>query len=358
VTRSVTVVTTIHPPDDPRIRYKGIESLRRAGWAITYVCRSPGPSASDGITVRILSGNRLARFVRAGISMVNASSALIIVHDPELLIWAIPLAMVRGRTRVVFDLHEDLPKQMATRYRYPRALRPVLSALAGLALRMAERVMTVTLAEPQYASIFRDDHAVFENLPITEELPTRVDADPGVVYVGDISLERGAMVLLAAVSELEDVPLTMIGRCPPALAAELQRQARTTGVDLTMTGFLPYRDAWTLACRSTVGVSPLQDLPNYRDSLPTKLLEYRCVGLVAIASRLPGSERVLEGSQVARTFTAGDPIDLARAIAETVDDPTALAIAVAEADQVRASWSWDADGFVAFLDELITSSRG
>lgn len=279
------------------------------------------------------------------------------IHDPELLAGAFLVAMLRGKRAIVFDVHENLPAQLRTRAGTPAFLRRVSSLLAVFALRLAERVMTVTLAEPGYADLFRRRHPVFENLPVPGVLPVRAPDATGVVYVGDVTRQRGAVLLLEAVARLDDVPLTLIGRCRSELAEELASTARRLGVHLSMPGYLPYDEAWQLASSSLVGVSPLLDLPNYRNSLPTKIYEYRSVGLVAVASDLSGSLEAAEGSTVVRTFTAGSVMELAGVLSEVLSDELLQRRAVEEAKTVRASSAWDAEAFAGFYRSLLTSIR-
>jgi glycosyltransferase involved in cell wall biosynthesis len=295
------------------------------------------------------------RSSRAILAMFRSKADVVVVHDPELLIGAIPLALARGRNRVVFDLHENLPAQLATRSASSRWFRGVSSSIAGVVLRMAEKVMTVTLAEPQYEKLFKREHAVFANFPIAESLPIRSDEAAGLVYVGDVTRSRGAMLLMEAASVNSVGPVTLIGRCSDALRRELEAIADRSDIDLRMTGFLPYDDAWSLAAESLVGVSPLMDTPNYRDSLPTKILEYRGVGLITVASDLPGGADVLSDSVVAMTFEAGNAASLAAALEVAMSDPHAPGRALAEVDSVRQKWRWDSDGFTDFYFGLLTA---
>jgi glycosyltransferase involved in cell wall biosynthesis len=277
------------------------------------------------------------------------------VHDPELLVGAIPAGWLRGKNRVVFDLHENLPGQMSTRRSTPHVLRQPIAWLAGVLLRIAESAVTITLAEPGYRSLFRHDHPVFENLPVAGALPVRSDDANGVVYVGDITSARGAMVLVDAVGTLGTKQrLTLVGRCGDRFKAELEAAAHERGVELVMPGYLPYTQAWELAAQSLVGVSPLNDLPNYRDSLPTKIAEYRSVGLVTIVSDLPASLDAISDSAVARSFVAGDSTDLSRVLAEVLADPKASQLARGESIAVRESATWPADRFEAFYRSLLS----
>jgi glycosyltransferase involved in cell wall biosynthesis len=356
VTHSSTVVTSVHTADDPRIRYKTVGTLVDAGWDVTYVSSAPGPSDDHGFRSIVLSGTRIGRTLSAIRTMFSSNSDVTVVHDPELLPAAIALARMRGRNRVVFDLHEDLPRQLLTRRATPRPLRRV-SAVASLwALRIAERSLIVTLAEPNYAWLFDREHPVFENLPIDRTLPKRRPRASGVVYVGDITTQRGVPLLVEAVGQLDGVRLTLVGRCPRKLEAELRSRAESLGVRLEMTGFLPYGEAWDIAADHLVGVSPLLDLPNYRLSLPTKIDEYRSLGLVAVVSDLPGSIGAIDDSEAALSFTAGDADALAWALDTALGDQERQLTAMREAPVVRATRVWEAERFADFHASLVTFS--
>ena len=226
--------------------------------------------------------------------------------------------------------------------------------VARVGLRLAESSVTITLAEPGYRSLFHHDHPVFKNLPVAGALPTRdVDAR-GIVYVGDITSARGAMVLVDAVGMLgTGQRLTLVGRCKQGFRAELEAAAQERGIELVMPGYLPYEQAWELAVQSLIGVSPLKDLPNYRYSLPTKIVEYRAVGLIAVVSDLPASLDAIDGSAAARSFAAGDSADLARVLSEVLSSPRADDVALREASDVRATHVWPADRFDAFYRSLL-----
>lgn len=353
--RSVSIFTSVHPPDDPRIREKSLGTLLSRGWRVTYVCRAPGPTRADGFTVRLLAGGRLARAVAANWQIATSHSDIVVVHDPELLVGAIPAGWIRGKTRVVFDLHENLPGHLRTRGSTPRLLRHATAWLARALLRLASSALTITLAEPGYRPLFRHDHPVFENFPIAGVLPERADDARGIAYVGDITVARGALVLVDAVGSLgSGQRLTLIGRCDDALKRQIQASADRHGIDLAMPGYLPYTQAWELAARSTIGVSPLNDLPNYRDSLPTKIVEYRSVGLVAVVSDLPASLKAIADSEAARSFRAGNSADLARVLSEVLSNSEVEGIAWREGADVRKSALWPSARFAEFYDSLFS----
>ncbi len=340
--KRILVVTSVHPPDDPRIRLKLIESLRTVA-DVRYAVRAPGPESSQGITVELLPGGRLSRSLRASWRILAGDYDVASVHDPELL----PATILAGllRRRVVFDLHENLASQMAHKQVVPRPLRPVAATVARWLLRLAERTGEVTLAEEGYRRFFRRPHPVFPNLLTGPQIPVVPAAQrDGVVYLGDITRDRGADVLVAAVADLSPPPrLTLIGRCSADLRLHLESQAQDSGVDLHMTGFLAHDQALPLVARHAVAVVPLRDLPNYRHSQPTKLYEYLAAGVPVVASDLPGSRVMLDAGDAVTWVLPGDHKALGTGIRHALADAAPTAAAVALAPQVARRFRWPTD---------------
>src|SRR5690606_20193486 len=112
-------LTSAHPRDDTRIFLKQCRSLAAAHEVYLVVADGLGEEVREG--VRILdvgaSSGRLSRMLSATRRVVARALALEAdiyhLHDPELLPWA--LALKREGRRVVFDAHEDLPRQILSK---------------------------------------------------------------------------------------------------------------------------------------------------------------------------------------------------------------------------------------------------
>lgn len=336
------VATTVHQADDARISAKLIGTLV-SEWDITYATRVPGPSGLTGVAWLPLPGSRWRRWWRVGRLMMQRQWDLVAFHDPELLPVGI-LRAVLGRP-TLFDLHENLPAQIRTKSWVPAPLRPLLAGLFSGLLRLGERRMVITLAEDGYQPLFSAPHPVFANFPLVAEAPEPAAAadPPFLVYLGDITELRGAYLALETALGAE-CRLVMIGRvAPPDLATALQERAAILGVDLELTGPMPHREALVAIAPALGGLAPLLDVPNYRNSLPTKVLDYLAMGLPVLASDLPGTRRVVGERPALEYVRPGDPGEWRRAGADLAADPARRQEARAGVGEIRASFSWPAD---------------
>jgi glycosyltransferase involved in cell wall biosynthesis len=341
------VVSTVHAADDVRIREKLIRSLTDVA-VITYATKGPEPTDRDGLAEwRELPGGRIRRNLVALRMLFSRRHAACVVHDPELIPGAI-LAAVFAKRRIVVDIHEHIPGLFDTRERLPKRLRPAAAWWARRMLRLAERTCAITLAEPGYQASFRRPHPVFANYP--DRLPPPVESDGSVVYVGDVTEARGLTDLAAAIEKMQaSLTVRVIGRCDPDLAARL---GRTPGIEVL--GRLPHADAMEIVRRAAVGVSPLRDLPNYRYSLPTKVVEYLGVGIAVVATDLPGTSEIIGDRPGVRLVPAGDIDALAEALDQAVADSEHRTLATTNVDQTRAMFRWPHDEVVAFYKEILT----
>lgn len=335
------VVTSVHHPDDARIRAKLIATLS-AEWDVSYAAPEPGPADRSDLTWIPLPGRRLNRTVQATRLVLRDGWDLVALHDPELL----PGGLVRSRRGqpTLFDLHENLPAQLRTREGVPAFLRPPLASSAEWLLRLAESTMAITVAEEGYQSLFRASHPVLANyLPESVPDPRPVGDPPFLAYLGDVTVVRGAFLALEAAAGA-GYGLVMVGRvAPPSLTGPLTRRAGELGVGLELTGPLPHAEALKRIAPAAAGLSPLLDIGNYRHSLPTKVPEYLALGLPVLASDLPGTRSPVE-SLDGVTFV--DPRETHRwrkAGRELAEDPGRRERVAAQVDQVKKRFTWPSE---------------
>jgi glycosyltransferase involved in cell wall biosynthesis len=142
--------------------------------------------------------------------------------------------------------------------------------------------------------------------PALAELP----AGDFVLFVGDITADKGANVLLEAHGRLADPPpLVMIGR-PYVSLARLPP-------NVTVLGVIPPSAVMAAWRRSLFGVVP-SIVP---DSCPTVVIEAMATGRPVVASRTGGIPDLVEDGTTGVLVTPGSATELTRAMTGLLSDP-------------------------------------
>jgi len=325
---AICVITSVHPPFDTRIFHKEAKTLGCAGYDVTLIARYTRDETIDGIRIVALPIPR-NRFVRVfGLTWRTFRLALrqradvYHVHDPELLPIGALLKLITRR-KVIYDIHENVPAQIRTKSWIPHSLRPAASLIYRLSERLLLRfVDVVVLAEdsylPQYSHC--EQVSVVHNYPLLRS--PREKATPNTfraVYVGGVTEQRGASTMLKAAASLNgrgiSVHWTVAGPIRPRDLEAKLREAAVGIPRLDILGPVPYEEAQKLISSAHVGLAVLKPIPNYIESLPTKLLEYMMAGIPVIASDFPLWREIVEGSQCGLVV---DPLD-SGAIADAIE---------------------------------------
>jgi len=321
--RHLVHVTVVHTRYDTRILFKQCVSLARSGLGAVslFVSDGKGDETCEGVQIRDVG---VPRFGRVGRMVVGSArlwarlrrerADLVHLHDPELL----PLGLIlrlSGR-QVVFDMHENLPKEILTKTWVSAPLRRVLSATVRMFQAFACRVIPTVFAEQSYVKdfSFAKKGTVVLNFPIVDSLiglirPKREKFTIG--YIGGVSLERGADVMVEAVSALRDEQSVVETVIVGPVAADVEpnpvwKRGIAEGWS-TATGRLKPADGWALMASCHAGVALLRPSPNFVDSYPTKLFEYMALGLPVVVSDFPLWKSVVDD---ARCGLAVDPTNV------------------------------------------------
>ena len=344
----VLVCTVVHHSTDARIFRSEIGALLDAGIAVTAIAPWPAdvestPDYRKFPIPRAVGRKRIAalRAARARIRELASDHDVMIVHDPELLVVLPWSDLRRSRTRVVWDVHEDLAAALAMKSYLPRILRTLLVPMVRLLERWVEDRAALLLAESAYQQRFRRQHPVVLNLPLVPQQQPSAQRKRQAIYVGSITRARGLDLMLAMAPWLQQagVELRLIGEAPDADDA-----ARISACpNVVWNGAVPNADAMQEVEASMVGLALLADQPNYRHSMPTKILEYMSSGTPVVATPLPlsqlviGSDGVLLPSfDVAAQVAASEVIRLC----DDVDRRERLATAAYR--RVQSDFNWHA----------------
>lgn len=351
----VLVVTVVHHPSDARISRRQVPALIDAGHRVALAApwRATGSQPQEGVAAidlpRSSGRGRVAalRVARSVIRRFGPTADLIVLHDPEL----VPLTAGLSLPPVVWDVHEDTAAALSDKIWMPATLRDAAAtAVRGLE-RLAEHHLHILLAEEGYRDRFALDHPVVPNVP---RLPQNVTGpgDARVVYLGRISRGRGAEELLTLGDLLpKGVELHLIGSADPDVRTAVSAAADRHAV--RWSGFVPNDEALPLLDGALAGLSPLRDLPNYRHSMPTKVLEYMAWAIPVVATPTPSARRIVEEADAGIIVPFGAPQAMADAVCALRDDAqrrSRLGEHGRAAVRRRYDWAVHGPAFVAQLE--------
>lgn len=365
-------LTSVHVPDDIRIFHKECKTLALGGYDVVFVVPrdEPREEVVDGVRYHGLTRPRTRRdrmtktLWQVYRSALEEHADIYHFHDPELMVVGFLLKM-HGK-KVVYDVHEDMPRQIMTRHWIPSRFRRPVSRGVEILERAGsiawDGIITVT---PTIARRFPEHkRAVVQNFPVPEELVTAnpipyEQRDPVVAYVGKLEGPRGAREMVRAMGELpEDCParLMIAGTFEPqALEPELQSMKGWSRVDSR--GWLKRAQIAELLGKARLGLVLLHPVENYLEAQPNKLFEYMAAGLPVVASDFPSWRALIDDAKCGVLVDPLDPTAIAGAIAWLLDNPAeaqAMGQRGQRAVQEKFTWKVEGDRLIDFYRSILT----
>lgn len=364
-------LTSAHPRDDVRIFLKMCSSLATAGYeTILVVADGKGDDVVNGVSIIDVGAprSRLERIFSVPRRILKVArttgAALFHLHDPELLLLTWELKNIG---RVIFDSHEDAPKQMLSKPYLPQFfLRVLATLLAGFERLCARRLSAIITATPAIRRKFEKLHQCvvdINNYPLESELvgiAERCEIRKEICYVGAIAEIRGIVELCEALGKItSDVTLNLIGAID--LNSELyQRLCRTSGWSrVTVHGHLDRAAVRRVMARSFAGIVTFHPVPNHIEAQPNKMFEYMSAGIAVIASDFPLWRAIIDGADCGLLVNPNDPESIAAAIDRLARDRSLserLGQAGRRAVASRYNWQAEQGRLLEFYQRVLTSN--
>ena len=306
--KTVIHITTVHNAFDNRIFYKECIGLVNKGYKVTLIAPHHRKEVVEGVEIEPLkkTRNRFVRFFSNSWRVYSKVSRFAVVdivhfHDPELILVGL-LIKIRKCKNIIYDIHEDYVTAINQKKYIPPLLR---NFTAALFCKFEEKVSTyfsIVLAEKYYSTRFPQgiqilnypQKSLFKELAYMENDLTF----PNLIYTGNVTEDRGAIVHANIVNYIKDANVTYVGYCNEAIAEKIatatgsSKRIKIIGVNtyIPFNIILDYykREKWT------AGLAIFPPTPHYFRKELTKLFEYMGAGIPVICSDFPAWKELIE----------------------------------------------------------------
>lgn len=361
-------LTSVHPRYDTRIYVKECQSLNNAGYD-THLVVADGSGDKHGCDIVIHDvgrpSGRINRIIKTVTQVykkaMEIDADLYHLHDPELMLLG-PLLKANGKI-VIFDAHEDFPKQL----KYKPYLNKNTARILGVIASFIERILlsrfdAIVAATPFIKEKFSNgglESIDVNNYPTLNEfsdvssMSTKRDA---VCYVGGITKVRGVLEDVDAMAAVRpEITLDLAGNfTEPSYQKEVESSLGWRKVNFH--GWLGRDDILTLLAKSKAGLVTLHPIANYLDALPVKMFEYMASGIPVICTDIPLWKNIVEQEQCGISVDPFNSQEIAAAIERIIGDPILAAEMGANGRRAvveKYNWSNEELKLLALYEELL-----
>lgn len=376
-------LTSAHPRNDTRVFVKMCSSLANQGHDVSLI-------VADGLGDEIKSGVKIFdvgvaknRFYRIFFTTLKVYKMAIKqnvevyhFHDPELLLisWLLKLF---SRSEIIYDVHENIKKDILGKVWLPLYSRKIIAFLFVLIEKLALKFIDyIIIAEDSYVENYKNRNNVVpvRNYPIIglrnkNITIKKIKDDPqlNILYVGGVTKIRGAIELIKSLNFLllagyKNIKLKLIGPISINFKNELFELINKYKLNsyVSIPGVISHEKVYDELERAHIGLSILHPDPNFVESIPTKLYEYMSVGIPVIASNFTLWKKIIDMHKCGICVNPLNPKDIAEAIISIIDNPIiSMKMGTNGIAPVEDFYNWEKESLklINIYDEILLINR-
>ncbi|MEA3315003.1 MAG: glycosyltransferase family 4 protein [Campylobacterota bacterium] len=323
----ITHLTSAHPRYDTRIFIKMCSSLAKIeNYKVSLVVADGKGDESkndvDIVDIGAKSGGRISRMTTTVKKVYEKAkelnSDIYHLHDPELI--PIGLKLKKLGAKVIFDAHEDLPKQILGKHYLNRFTKTILSKSVSFyekySLRKFDYIITATpYIRDKFLKINTNSEDI-NNFPILDELLSDVEyknRKNQICYIGALTQERGIKEIVKSMEYDLDTSLVIAGKFfDKNIEDEVKNYKGWEKVDFK--GFVGRDEVKKILENSKIGLVTLYPIINYLDALPVKMFEYMASGVPVVSSDIELWKDIVNYTKCGLCVNPLEPKEIAKAI--------------------------------------------
>lgn len=331
-------ITSVHSAFDVRIFHKAAKTLVKAGYKVTLIAQHKKNETVDGIKIIALSKpkNRFFRIfdttLKALYFALKQKFDVYHFHDPELIPIGL-LLKIFTKAKIIYDVHEDVPKGILSREWIPKILKKPVSILVNWFEKTAsQRLNYIIAATPSIKEAFLGNRVIaVRNFPVVKNSTSSYllsKNKPGkkyfsIIYIGSISEINGITQTIRALEYLNpkfEVRIKLLGKFSPVAYKRKVKQLK--GFEkVDYLGWVPLEKTPFYLAQADAGIICAPPEPNSLEAEPNKLFEYMFAGLPVIASNFPLWKKIIEGNNCGICINPLNPKEIAKAVEYLIKYP-------------------------------------
>ena len=363
----VCILTSTHKWNDNRVFYKETLSLADFGYDVVYIAQEAYKAAAIDKRIKCVDlplKNKLGSTSLKGtlnIYKVAKREKCDIYHfqDPDLIYVGLLLKMTI-KTKVIYDVHEDYPNDMLTKYYMKPWLRKVLSKVMSFSEWLADKFLDaiVTADNFVYEQFSPKKTIVLYNYPDTRKIDESLEPYKDckekkwdVIFPGTTTEERINTILRVAKYFQDHGRKLKVAIISPFVINGgiewVKRRIEELGLDASAIHLqkrVPTYEVPHLIQLSKVGIIPWENITKLHKNIPTKLFEYWYCGVPVVVSDLPPCAQYVNKAKGAFLVHPDSIEDYAEKIAYLLDHPkVAEEMAKIGKEFVIRNCNWDVE---------------